>query len=205
MISPYFITFEGIEGSGKTTQNQRCADYLKNQNFPVLQTREPGGTELGVSLRQFILDPNQVFASPYTELLLFYADRMEHVESKIKPALNEGKIVLCDRYIDSTFAYQEGGRGMPEHLITTLNNHVNLMPTLTFLLDLPVEEGLKRAKARADLDRFEHENVMFHRRVRAAYLKQVQKDPNRIKIIEVEGLSQDEVFGKIKGYLDKLF
>ncbi len=200
-----FITFEGIEGSGKTTQNHKCAEYLISKGLSVVQTREPGGTDLGQMLRKIILDPNQVFSNHLTEILLFYADRLEHVTGKIKPALENGQVVLCDRYIDSTTAYQLWGRQMPASLIETLNDHVNLKPQVTFLLDLSVEEGIRRAKARADLDRFEHEALAFHQRVRDGYLNQAKLDSNRIKIIPVEHLSPDDVFDKIKVHLDSLF
>ena len=192
-----FITFEGIEGCGKTTQNKRLADFFRAQGFTVIQTREPGGTPIGQNLRQLILDPNTTFTHPYTEVLLFFADRLEHVQSVIAPALAAGHTVLCDRYIDSTVAYQKGGRHMPSSLLAPLTSMVPILPDLTILLDISVQEGLSRAKKRADLDRFEQETVEFHTRVRQTYLDQATTHPDRIKVIPVDGLSEDAVFEKI--------
>ncbi len=192
-----FITFEGIEGCGKTTQNQRLADYFRTQGHTVIQTREPGGTAIGQYLRTLILDPATTFTHPYTEVLLFFADRLEHVQSVIAPALEAGHTVLCDRYIDSTVAYQKGGRHMPSSLLAPLTSMVPILPDLTILLDISVQEGLRRAKKRADLDRFEQEDLEFHARVRQAYLDQAASYPDRITIVSVDGLTQDEVFSKV--------
>ncbi len=197
-MSGLFISLEGIEGSGKTTQNQMLATDLQRQGYDVLQTREPGGTPLGAQLRALILDPNQHFAHPMSEVLLFYADRFEHVEKVIKPALAAGKIVLCDRYIDSTYAYQIGGRNMPEDLIETLNARVDVLPDITILFDISEEVGIARATKRAALDRFEQEEVSFHRRVRQAYLKRATAFPDRIQIIEVQDLTPDEIFAQVQ-------
>jgi dTMP kinase len=194
----FFITFEGIEGSGKTTQNQRLAEFLIAAGHQVVQTREPGGTEIGYKLRQLILNNNTHFADPHSEVLLFYADRLEHVASVIKPALKASKMVICDRYIDSTIAYQKGGRNMPERLINGLDAFIDLMPDLTMLLDISPEEGLRRATKRAALDRFEQEELAFHHRVREGYLAQAKKEPERIKKIGVEGLNPEEVFERVK-------
>lgn len=196
-----FITFEGIEGSGKTTQIQKLEAYLKSQGKEVVRTKEPGGTLLGTQIRHWLLTPDEPFGSPYTELLLFYADRLEHLSKVVEPALSAGKMVLCDRFVDSTIAYQQVARGMPKALIASLNALLPLMPTLTFLLDLPVEEGLKRAKNRAELDRFEHESITFHKKVRQGYLNQAALEPGRIKCIVVENLSPEEVFCKIQSVL----
>lgn len=196
-----FITFEGIEGSGKTTQIQKLEVYLKSQGKEVVKTKEPGGTLLGTQIRHWLLTPDEPFGSPYTELLLFYADRLEHLSKVVEPALRAGKIVLCDRFVDSTIAYQQVARGMPKALIASLNALLPLMPTLTFLLDLPVQEGLRRAKNRAELDRFEHESITFHEKVRQGYLNQAALEPGRIKCIAVENLSPEEVFCKIQSVL----
>ena len=192
-----FITFEGIEGSGKTTQNHKCAEFLKTLGYDVVQTREPGGTALGAKLRQLILDPEQAFAHPQTEILLFYADRLEHVAQVIKPALAKGQIVLCDRYIDSTRAYQIGGRKMPADFIESLNAQIDLMPDLTVLFDLDPQEGIRRAAKRAALDRFEHEALAFHQAVRDTYLSLAHQEPHRIWKIEVAGLDPEAVFSKV--------
>jgi dTMP kinase len=192
-----FITFEGTEGVGKSTQIDKIYNYLVSQNIPVIKSKEPGGTPFGLQLRKMLLDPNMVFKSDLTEVFLFYADRLEHVERVIKPALNENKVVLCDRYIDSTIAYQVGGRNMPEKLITTLNSFVTLKPNLTILMDMDLTEGLNRAQKRGDIDRFEQETLEFHKRVRQGYLNQAEKEPDRIKVVNVNRLSVEDTFTKI--------
>lgn len=197
-----FITFEGIEGSGKTTQNQNLATYLKEKDHQIVQTREPGGTPFGTQIREWILDPAKRFQNPLTEVLLFYADRLEHISTVIQPALDQGKIVLCDRYVDSTWAYQVGGRQMPQSLISDLNKTISLIPNLTILLDISEEEGLARATKRAKLDRFEQEEIAFHRRVRQAYLDRAAQFPDRIIKINVENLSPDQVFEIIKQIIE---
>lgn len=197
-----FISFEGIEGVGKTTQINLCEAYIKSKGYDVIVTKEPGGTKFGMTIRKLILDVTTSFKSQYTEVLLFIADRLEHVEQVIKPALREGKVVLCDRYVDSTIAYQKGGRGIPDSAIDFLNGLVDLMPVCTVLLDLAPEIGLSRAKNRAELDRFEKETIDFHRRIRAGYLQQHAQDPGRVKKIDVEGLAPEEVFEKIKSVVD---
>lgn len=198
-----FITFEGTEGVGKSTQIQALAAFLRQSGKSVHLTKEPGGTEFGKLIRSVILDKNTKFASPYTEIMLFIADRLEHVAQVVVPALESGTWVLCDRYIDSTIAYQIGGRAMPDHLIDTLQHLTPLMPDMTFLMDLPVEEGIERAKNRATLDRFEQENLNFHHRIRAKYLAIAAQDPERVKVISAVG-SADEVSKRIFGYFGAL-
>jgi dTMP kinase len=192
-----FITFEGTEGCGKSTQNKRLQAYFKEQGKDVVCTHEPGGTPFGLILRKIILDPDTTFYHYHTELLLFLADRLEHVEHVIKPALKAGKIVICDRYIDSTFAYQMGGRRVKENLINYLNELVDLKPDITLLMDIDPEEGLRRAKKRASLDRFEKEEIDFHNRVQSAYHSLVEKEPHRMRKIDVNGKSEEEVFALI--------
>lgn len=178
-----FITFEGIEGSGKSTQLQLCADIFTQKNIPFILTKEPGGTHLGKTIRQWLLDPKTSFEHKYTEVLLFIADRLEHVETVIKPALKEKKIVLCDRYKDSTLAYQLAGRQLNKDLILSLNSLTELNPDLTLLYDCPVTIGLERAKNRAKLDRFEDEDIAFHNRIFTHYQLLAKQEPNRfIKI-----------------------
>ena len=187
-----FITFEGIEGSGKSTQIERCKTLFESKQVPFIYTKEPGGTKLGQFIRQHLLDPTTSFQHQYTEVCLFIADRLEHVESIIKPALSAGKIVLCDRYKDSTLAYQWAGRQLNEQVIRQLNALTELEPDLTLLFDCPVEIGLKRAKDRAKLDRFEHEEVSFHERIYAMYNQLASDQPQRFKIINANA-SIDEV------------
>ena len=157
-----FITFEGIEGSGKSTQRELLIDYLKGQGIPFVVTREPGGTEFGVHLREVLLSKDSRITNNRSELFLFAADRTEHINQIIKPALNEGKWVICDRYIDSTFAYQYGGR---QHSKADILDIIRLTdapePDLTFFMDVSVEEGLRRASSRGVLDRFEQETLDF--------------------------------------------
>jgi len=192
------ITFEGIEGSGKSTQIKRLHDYLDSEGVSVLKTREPGGTSFGKALRQILLDPDTHLKDLRTEILLFTADRLEHIQSVIQPALNEGKVVLCDRFIDSTVAYQHGGRALQRELVDYFIQMISLRPALTFLLDLDPDLGLKRAGRRSKFDRFEQEELAFHNRVRKGYLAQVKSDPDRFCVINVQSLSEKKAFEKIK-------
>lgn len=181
-----FITFEGIEGSGKSTQQEIIAHWLREAGHQVCVTKEPGGTDFGMNIRKLILDPATNFESKYTELLLFYADRLEHIACVVKPALAAGKIVLCDRYIDSTVAYQHGGRRLEMKTIESLNSLVNFSPELTILCDIEAEKGLQRAKNRAELDRFEQETIEFHHRIRDTYLTLASQYPKRIKYVNAD-------------------
>jgi dTMP kinase len=192
-----FITFEGIEGSGKSTQITQLKEWFELQGKSVVVTKEPGGTPVGQTIRQLILDPKTKFTDTNTELLLFFADRLEHISSVIQPALDHGNIVLCDRYIDSTWAYQRGGRDIPSTTIKLLSDLVPLMPEYTILLDIEPEEGLNRAKKRAALDRFEQESLSFHHRVRTAYLDIAKQNPDRLKVIEVQRKTIQEIFEEL--------
>jgi len=194
----HFITFEGIEGSGKSTQIKKIANHLNQTNLSHIVTLEPGGTPVGQKLRKIILDPTTNFRSPLTEVMLFYADRLEHVQQVLIPNLTQGKIILCDRYLDSTTAYQIGGRGIDPTLIENLNKTIPLKPDLTILYDIDPQEGLKRAKNRSQLDRFEQETLTFHQKVRQAYLNTAKKEPNRIKIIQVQNQTIDQIHQKTK-------
>ncbi len=164
-----FITFEGIEGSGKSLQLRLLKKFLQKNGFDVIATREPGGTELGKKIRNLLLSPKNRINS-YAELFLLLADRAQHIEDVILKNINEGKIVLCDRYFDSTIAYQGGGRRIPDDVIYNLINLeiFSLKPDITFLFDLPVEISLKRLKK---TDRIESQEIEFHRRVRRKYLE----------------------------------
>lgn len=196
-MSGLFITLEGIEGSGKSTQIKRLAAYFEGKGREVLTSFEPGGTGFGQKLRDIVLDPGQTFGHEFTEILLFTADRLEHVSQVIEPALARGAVVICDRFVDSTVAYQMGGRALPEAFVRQMIGFVNLRPEKTFLLDIEVEEGLRRANSRADLDRFELEDLDFHRRVRAGYLAEAEREANRFFVVDVNGLDEDGVFGEI--------
>ncbi|MFN2341467.1 MAG: dTMP kinase [Halanaerobium sp.] len=176
MAEGFFITFEGIEGSGKSTQINLLADHLQDKGYDVLVSREPGGTALGEKIRQLLLDPQYDSMDYRTEILLYAADRAQHVKEKIKPALEQGKIVISDRFADSNLAYQAAGRGLDYEMVYQINDWVidSTWPDLTFVLDIDIKEGLKRARALtpdAAGDRLEREVDDFHQRVRDAYLK----------------------------------
>jgi len=180
-----FITLEGLEGAGKSTQCAKIADYLSGQGISVFTTQEPGGTQLGSAIRRWLLAPSHSI-SAMTELLLFYAARSQHIEAQIKPALQRGRWVICDRFIDSSYAYQGGGRQLPLDFIAQLNRYtVPLKPDLSLLLDMPTQ--CIRQRINPDYrDRFEREDLAFFERVRAAYLECAKDAPQRIKIINAE-------------------
>ncbi|MDH5572304.1 MAG: dTMP kinase [Gammaproteobacteria bacterium] len=181
-----FITIEGSEGVGKSSNIAFIENYLRQAGKDILLTREPGGTELGEQLRGILLDARNKSISDDTELLLMFAARAQHLDQLIKPALAEGKWVICDRFTDATYAYQGGGRGIPESRIETLERWVqnDLQPDLTFLLDMPVEDGLKRAGQRSEPDRFEQEKLEFFNHVRNSYLARAQKYHARFRVID---------------------
>ncbi|MBM4267792.1 MAG: dTMP kinase [Deltaproteobacteria bacterium] len=181
-----FITIEGVEGAGKTTQAARLADALRRDGHDVVLTREPGGTELGRSLRQLLLDEASPAPTPQTELLLYLADRAEHVERLIRPALERGAVVIADRFSDSMIAYQGHGRGVPIETVRSLDAfaRAGIAPSLTFLLDLSPEEGLERVRASRTADRLESEDLDFHRRVRAGFRAIAKKDTDRVVLLD---------------------
>jgi dTMP kinase len=181
-----FITLEGGEGVGKTTNLAFLKDYLKQHKIPVVVTREPGGTVLAEKIRHLLLDKGSEIISEQTELLLIFAARAQHIKHVIEPALAKGEWVLCDRFTDATYAYQGGGRNMRITTIEWLENLVqgNLRPDLTVLLDAPVEMGIERARKRGAFDRFESEQISFFEHVRRAYLLQAELHPERIKLIK---------------------
>ena len=181
-----FISVEGGDGSGKTTSIAHIKSRLISCGIQVIETREPGGTEMAEEIRSLLLRPRDESVSEMAELLLMFASRAQHIYSLIQPALDAGKWVLSDRFTDATFAYQGGGRGIPMQWITTLEIMVQqtLRPDLTFLLDLPVEMGLERARKRSDLDRFEVEQLNFFKAVRRVYLQRAANEPNRFAIID---------------------
>jgi dTMP kinase len=167
-----FITLEGVEGVGKTTNQKFIEEFLASRSIEFLTTREPGGTRLAEKIREILLLPDEEKICVDAELLLMFASRAQHLEQLILPALAEGKWVICSRFTDSTYAYQGGGRGIPECRIAALEEfvHQGFQPNLTLVFDLPVEIGLSRAHARGALDRIEQENVDFFNRVRETYL-----------------------------------
>jgi|TARA_B100001093_G_C26590902_1_gene911435 dTMP kinase len=195
-----FISFEGIEGSGKSSLIKNLKNYYKNHALDVFFTKEPGGTELGEKIREILLDPTSKI-DPSSELFLLMADRVHHVKNKINPNLNENKIVFCDRYIDSTIAYQGGGRDLDDKDIEGMIKMLKLpIPDLTILLDVPVETGLMRAKERSELDRFEKEDIDFHKKIRQSYLNLQKKYPDRIIIFNAS-MNENDVFEEVLNYI----
>ncbi|MGR9086124.1 MAG: dTMP kinase [Gammaproteobacteria bacterium] len=180
-----FITLEGGEGVGKSTNLAFIGSYLQRHRIPVVTTREPGGTRLAETIREWLLDTQGEAISGTTELLLMFAARAQHIRHVIEPALTRGQWVLCDRFTDATYAYQGGGRKMDRSTIASLETLVqgDLRPDLTLLLDAPVEIGLARAKKRGPADRFEAEQISFFEDIRNAYLQQARLYPDRIKLI----------------------
>ena len=199
-----FITFEGIEGCGKTTQVRRFANRLKGLGISLITTLEPGGTRIGKDIRKILLDSRNRNLSPLTELILYAADRAQHVEELVKPALAKGKWVICDRFFDATVVYQGIARGQDMDLIGILNGEATqgIQPDITFLLDCPAHMGLNRALERNEArsekgqDRFEREALDFHRAVREGYLELARKNKDRFIIIDTT-LPKDEVEEKI--------
>ncbi|MFC1862984.1 dTMP kinase [Thermodesulfobacteriota bacterium] len=207
-----FITFEGIEGCGKTTQIKRFEKRLLSHGIPLITTLEPGGTRVGKNIRKILLDSRNSDLCPLAELILYAADRAQHVEEIIKPALEHGKWVICDRYFDATIAYQGFARGQDMGLISLLNEKVTngISPDITFLLECPVELGLNRALRRnkelslEDQDRFEKEKLEFHQRVREGYLELANMDKERFEIIDAsrpEDVVEEEIFRAIGPFI----
>lgn len=205
-----FITFEGGDGSGKTTQIRALESYLAGRGRPCLLTREPGGTSLGELIRQVLLQPGDHDIAPSTELFLYLADRAQHVSEIVLPAISVGKLVLCDRFTDSTLAYQGYGRGIDLRLLRQLNDVADqgVRPDLTFLLDCPVEQGLARTARRPikagqpQEDRFEREKIEFHEKVRAGFLELARAEPERFRIIQA-ARPAEAVAADIRSIIDR--
>jgi dTMP kinase len=185
-VSGLFITLEGPEGAGKSTNREYLAERLREQGIEVLLTREPGGTPLAERIRELLLTPSDEAMAADTELLLVFAARAQHLAEVIRPALARGCVVLCDRFTDATYAYQGGGRGLPNARIATLESFVQgeLRPDLTLVFDLPIEVGLSRAAARGRLDRFEQEGRSFFDAVRHTYLQRAAAEPARYRVLD---------------------
>jgi dTMP kinase len=208
-----FITLEGIEGSGKTTQIRHIADFLQRRGLTYLLTREPGATRVGKDIRAILLDPQNKNLHPITELLLYMSDRVQHVKEIISPSLMAHKTVLCDRFYDATLVYQGFARGIAVQMIQTLHKMLldGMQPDITFLLDLSPEEGLARAwrqiedGSRTDSEtRFERETLRFHQRVRDGYLELARQEPSRFRIIDAMQ-TEAEVKHTILNHLTALY
>ena len=194
-----FITFEGTDGAGKTTQIERLTANLRQTGYDVCLTREPGGTPISEQVRDMLLNPDHSEMAATTELLLYAASRAQHVSEVIKPALESGKIVISSRFADATVVYQGYGRGLDLERIHYLNRIATdgVTPDVTFVLDLPVEIGLQRAQSsRGGLDRLEREKIAFHRRLREGYQIIAKQEPQRLKVIDAQ-VSPEQVYAQI--------
>lgn len=204
-----FVTLEGIEGSGKTTQIKTIARWLSGAGFDCLTTREPGGTSIGAQIRSVLLHPDNSDLAPAAELLLYVADRVQHLETVVRPALAAGKVVVCDRYFDATLVYQGYARGLDRRMIRQLHQLAcdGMTPDLTLLLDVDPQAGLARAWSRIHADaahaqesRFEKERLAFHQRVRAGYLDLAGLEPQRFAVIDA-AVGQQAVAAQIEAVL----
>lgn len=204
-MSGLFITLEGPEGAGKSTNRDYLAMCLRAAGIEVLLTREPGGTPLAERIRELLLAPSDEPMAADTELLLVFAARAQHLAQVIRPALARGGVVLCDRFTDATYAYQGGGRGLSQQRIAELERFVqgDLRPDLTLLFDLPVEQGLARAAARGRLDRFEQEQRSFFEAVRQTYLQRAALAPQRYRLLDASQ-SLQQVQAAIDGLVPML-
>ncbi len=206
-----FVTFEGIEGSGKSTQIGLLADHLTASGRPVTLTREPGGTPIGDQVRKILLDPASKGLDPVAELLLYAASRAQHLREVVLPALEKGRVVLCDRFSDATLAYQGHGRGLDIDMIRALDRIVTggRRPDLTILLDIGAAAGLARARGRNSSrqleheGRFENEEAAFHRRVREGYLALAKEQPERFRVVDASR-SPAEVGQEIREIVDDM-
>jgi dTMP kinase len=198
-----FITLEGVEGCGKSTQAELLRDFLRERGLEVVLTREPGGSAIGEKIREILLDPSHLGMVPITELLLYEASRSQHVEEVIRPALDSGKVVICDRFYDASTAYQGFARGIGIDRVGQLNLVATggRKPDLSIVLDLPVTSGLKRLGK--NLDRIEGETVEFHERVRNGYLEIAHREPERVKVVDATG-SVEATFVKVRQLVESL-
>ena len=199
-----FLTVEGGEGAGKSTQMDVIESMLRERGLPVLRTREPGGTPLAEEIRGLLLAPREERVVELTELLLVFAARTQHVAACIEPALARGDWVLCDRFVDATLAYQGAGRGMSTDTIARLRELTldSFVPDFTLLLDVPVARGLERASARGERDRFERESASFHERVRGCYLRLAEQEPERISVVDA-GAGIHEVTAAVRAAIGR--
>ena len=202
-LKGYLITFEGGEGSGKTTQLAHLARHLERRGYPVLQTREPGGTLIGEAIRTLLLYPKEIHCTPKAELFLYLADRVQHLSEVILPALTDGQIVLCDRFTDSTLVYQGAARALPFRKVLEMTRFAaeGQKPNLTFLLDIDVKKGLARLKSRKEINRLDLETDSFHQKVREGYLALAKEETERIHVINA-GISERRIAIEIRKVID---
>jgi len=204
MKKGFFISLEGGEGAGKSTQNKRIVEWLSGQGKAIVETREPGGTVVSEQVRQVLLDTRNAGLNPTAELLMMFAARSQLVQEVILPALEEGKVIVCDRFADASYAYQGGGRQLGTEIVAQVERIVlkGLQPDLTLLFDIPVELGMTRVADRGEADRFEVESIKFFERVRRAYLDSAKANPHRFRVIDA---SQDEeqVWQQVKRILEE--
>jgi dTMP kinase len=199
----YFISLEGGEGAGKSTQRLRLVDWLTQHGKSIVETREPGGTTVSEQIRQVLLDTRNEGLNPTAELLLMFAARSQLVEEVIRPALTAGKVVVSDRFADASYAYQGGGRQLGTETVASVEALVlkGLQPDLTLLFDIPVELGMKRVAGRGASDRIEAESLLFFERVRNAYLERAAANPGRFRIIDAS-LDEAEVWRQVQAVLE---
>jgi dTMP kinase len=200
----FFISLEGGEGAGKSTQNKRIVDWLSARGKLVVEAREPGGTIVSEQIRRVLLDTRNAGLNATAELLLMFAARSQLVQEVILPALAEGKVIVCDRFADASYAYQGGGRQLGAETVAIVEKLVlkNLQPDLTLLFDVTVEQGMKRVASRGEADRFEIESVRFFERVRRAYLERAANNPQRFSIIDASQ-DEDQVWLQVKRILQE--
>jgi len=198
-----FISLEGGEGAGKSTQHARIIEWLNNRGKTVVEAREPGGTPVSEEIRQVLLDTRNAGLTAYSELLLLFAARAQLLQQVIRPALAAGNVVVCDRFTDASYAYQGGGRQLGAAAVATLESliHADLQPDLTLLFDLSVEQGMSRVTGRGKADRFELESSKFFERVRNAYLERVANAPGRFAVIDA-GMDEEAVWEQVRTALE---
>jgi dTMP kinase len=199
----FFISLEGGEGAGKSTQHSRIVEWFREHGKTVVEAREPGGTPVSEQIRQVLLDTRNAGLNPTAELLLMFASRSQLVDEVIRPALADGKVVVCDRFADASYAYQGGGRQLGSKTVATVEKLVldDLKPDLTLLFDLPVKLGMQRVTGRGASDRFEVESILFFERVRQAYLERAAADPQRFRIIDAS-LDLEQVWQQVQSSLE---
>ena len=203
MNNGLFITLEGGEGAGKSTQKSNIVAWLLTNGKDVVETREPGGTAISEQIRQVLLDTRNAGLEPRTEALLMFAAREQLLQEVIRPALLAGKVVVCDRFTDASYAYQGGGRQLGEAAIATLEHfvHEDLQPDITFLFDVPIDQGLSRVAGRGESDRIEQETKAFFERVQQAYRKRALADPARFRVIDAS-LDPEQVWIQVRSVLE---